>query len=216
MRISIVYDNEALPGLEDGWGFACLVDHPGGRILFDTGGSEEVLAGNMRAMGIDPGSIDTVVISHDHWDHTGGLPAVLHPGLTVYMPASCEKERKREVTDIGTAVEVTGPLRIAEDIFSTGELGSGVREQSLVLRTGHGVAVLTGCAHPGLTEIIEAASEMGTVHVVLGGFHGFERIEELSGMDLIGPCHCTANREKILQRFPDTALDMMAGSVIEL
>lgn len=45
-------------------------------ILFDTG-QGLVLADNAQALGIDLGNVDTLALSHGHYDHTGGLPIVL-------------------------------------------------------------------------------------------------------------------------------------------
>jgi len=76
MRITIVYDNEACPGLKSDWGFSCLVE-AGERILFDTGPTGEELIFNMERLGIKAQSISKVVISHNHWDHAGGLEKLL-------------------------------------------------------------------------------------------------------------------------------------------
>ncbi|NJC88702.1 MAG: MBL fold metallo-hydrolase [Desulfuromonas sp.] len=58
-------------------GFACLIDSPAGRLLFDTGRGLSLLH-NLETLGIDPQSIDAVVLSHGHDDHTGGLLPLLH------------------------------------------------------------------------------------------------------------------------------------------
>ena len=72
MKITILYDNSANPGLKSGWGFSCLVDS-GQKILFDTGDNGEKLMYNFEKLNIDPKSVDKVVLSHNHWVHVDGL-----------------------------------------------------------------------------------------------------------------------------------------------
>jgi 7,8-dihydropterin-6-yl-methyl-4-(beta-D-ribofuranosyl)aminobenzene 5'-phosphate synthase len=57
-------------------GLAFWIETDGRRLLFDTG-QGLVLADNARALNIDLGVVDTLVLSHGHYDHTGGLAAVL-------------------------------------------------------------------------------------------------------------------------------------------
>jgi len=65
------------------------VETNGHKILFDTGAKAEILAGNMEKLGLEPLQIDSVFISHDHWDHTGGLPAVQGKNqVRIYVPES--------------------------------------------------------------------------------------------------------------------------------
>jgi 7,8-dihydropterin-6-yl-methyl-4-(beta-D-ribofuranosyl)aminobenzene 5'-phosphate synthase len=88
LRITIVYDNRELaPSLGTSWGFAAVVELRGHTVLFDTGADAPTLLGNMRALGIDPRSIEAVVLSHAHGDHTGGLQGLLETGIrpTVYL-----------------------------------------------------------------------------------------------------------------------------------
>jgi 7,8-dihydropterin-6-yl-methyl-4-(beta-D-ribofuranosyl)aminobenzene 5'-phosphate synthase len=58
------------------WGFAALVEASGRRLLFDTGGRPDTVLGNAEALGVDLASIEDLVLSHGHWDHTGGLVAL--------------------------------------------------------------------------------------------------------------------------------------------
>lgn len=60
-------------------GFCALIDLPGAdrRILWDAGASETTALENLRRLRIDPGTIDTIAVSHGHWDHVGGMAAIL-------------------------------------------------------------------------------------------------------------------------------------------
>ncbi|MFA5101478.1 MAG: MBL fold metallo-hydrolase, partial [Candidatus Omnitrophota bacterium] len=71
MNIKVLYDkNTTNKKLHTGWGVSFLIDDT---ILFDTGEKGESLLENMRSLGVDINKIEAVVLSHDHWDHTGGL-----------------------------------------------------------------------------------------------------------------------------------------------
>jgi 7,8-dihydropterin-6-yl-methyl-4-(beta-D-ribofuranosyl)aminobenzene 5'-phosphate synthase len=55
------------------WGFAALIEADGHIVLFDTGARPDTVLRNAGELGIDLSAVDTVVLSHNHWDHTGGL-----------------------------------------------------------------------------------------------------------------------------------------------
>ena len=204
MVLTIVYDNNSHdPRLRTAWGFACLVETSHGVVLFDTGGDGGILLANLETLGIDPGRIDAVVLSHIHSDHVGGLEALLKliDDPVVYLPQSFPEGFVAALGGRTRVVEVAGPQEILRGIDSTGELGDRVVEQSLVVETARGLVVLTGCAHPGVTQIVRRAAEQGTVHLVMGGFHlegaspaqVQEVIDELKelGVERVAPCHCT-------------------------
>jgi len=120
--------------------------------------------------------LDVVVLSHIHGDHTGGLAGFLKENhhVTVYALQSFPESIKQTVRRVGAKlVEVHVPVQICENVYSTGELGAEIREQSLVVETNRGVIVITGCAHPGIVCIVEQARELRgrPVYLVLGGFH---------------------------------------------
>ena len=57
------------------WGLAIMIESRGKKILFDSGMSRELLIRNAQALGVDLAEADALVISHGHYDHTGGAPA---------------------------------------------------------------------------------------------------------------------------------------------
>ena len=200
MKIIILYDNNAQPGFESGWGFSCLVDHTQ-RILFDTGDDGQKLINKFEKANIDPKRVDKVVLSHNHWDHVDGLKG--------FQKFNSEAEVIYPNT-------FSAPTEISPGIFSTGMLGVFPKEQSLVVKTREGNVVITGCAHPGLERILQTARKLGPVYGVFGGFHGFSKFVELEGIPLIAPCHCTQYTEQIRQEYRHQFKQIMAGSVIDI
>ena len=222
MKITIIYDNEtSRRDLTPDWGFACLVEAYGKNILFDTGAKGDILLDNMKKLGIKPSSIDDVVISHAHWDHTGGLADFLRENSNVrlYIPSSYSipPDSAREVIVVKEAME------ICEGIFSTGELqgfeqlpyGDEI-EQSLVVTTDRGQVVIAGCSHPGVRNILEAASIHGRIRALIGGLHGFSEFDLLKGIDIICATHCTQFKAKIKSLYPDTYIEGGAGLIIDI
>ena len=210
MKFTILYDNTvAKAGLREDWGFAALVEAHGKRILFDTGAKGEILMDHLETLAVDPDGIDAVVLSHDHWDHTGGLPAFLAKRQApVYIPDIC-----RDPPGAETVHRLGEPAEIFEGIFSTGELEKV--EQSLVVRADRGVAVVVGCSHSGVRNILEAASRVGKPEVLLGGLHGFDDYEVLGDLARICPVHCTRHIPEIRERFPEAFREGGAGRTLE-
>lgn len=207
ITLTVVYDNNAYDGrLKTAWGFACWIEIDGLSVLFDTGGDGATLLGNLAILGHTPEEIDIVVLSHEHNDHTGGLQALLDANdhLSVYMPSAFPESLKARVRERATLVEVDGSVQIAERVWSLGSMGTSPVEQSLVVESSQGLIVVTGCAHPGIVGIVRAASDMGRIHMVLGGFHLRDKsaaeietvITQLRdlGVERIAPCHCTGEQ----------------------
>ena len=72
------------------WGFAALVEVDGRRLLFDTGARPQTVLDNARELGIDLPGVTDLVLSHHHWDHTGGLLA-LREALSKDNPAALSR-----------------------------------------------------------------------------------------------------------------------------
>jgi len=234
ITLTVLYDNYRYSEeLETGWGFSCLVEGLEKTILFDTGGSGSILLNNMERLGLKPDDIDIIVLSHNHHDHTGGLGTLLaeNHSVTVFIPVSFPKRFKSGVRDAGaTVVPVSHACRICEGAQSTGELGTTIREQALCINTADGLFVITGCAHPGILQIVRTARELSPAGVcgVMGGFHmkGFsaKKIGRIigglteAGIRVGLPCHCSGDltRQMMRESFKGERRDIGVGAKVRL
>ncbi len=216
MKLRILYDNEAKKGFKSSWGFSCLV---GDEILFDVGADLDTLIFNMRKASVKLDSINKVVLSHGHGDHVGGIRILtMLRDVELFTPKSFSGRYKRMLTSYPNVIlrEVDEAKEISEGFYTTGELGRFTKEQSLIVETDNGLTVITGCSHPGLENILKAASKFGEIYGVVGGFHGFSKFEALEEIKLIVPCHCTARKKEILALYPKTSMKCSAGCSIEV
>ncbi len=202
----------------------------GTTILFDTGPNPEVLRRNSEALGVDPSSIDFVFLSHEHVDHTGGTPYVISrkPGIRIYVPEGFNKGLIRRMRELGADVVVLeGPTELGDGIMTTGPLKGPPSEQGLLVRGPSGWVLLTGCAHPGIEEMMRKAKDLtGNLYAVIGGFHligaGTDRLERVVeaindvGLKEVYPIHCSGDeaRSFIREHLPEVYRDGHVGSVI--
>ncbi len=190
------------------WGISFLI---GEDVLFDTFGDAGVFWRNLKWMKVDADKIRHIIISHDHWDHLAGLWLFLEKkkDVTVYVCPGFSRETKERIAGFGVRlVEVPGPLEIKKGVFSTGQIrgiyaGKDIYEQAIVVKTFRGAAIITGCAHPGLSTIVDEVKKYfgETVFLIAGGFHlkgaTQEVIEKivytlkLVGVQKVAPLHCS-------------------------
>jgi 7,8-dihydropterin-6-yl-methyl-4-(beta-D-ribofuranosyl)aminobenzene 5'-phosphate synthase len=234
LTLTVLYDNYILdPRLTAAWGFSMLIEGWEETVLFDTGGDSAILLGNMRVLGVDPRQIRVIVLSHIHGDHVGGLFGLLPrtPGTSVYLPHTFPWEFKARVRRAGCSVrEVRGPAEIITGAYTTGELGTDIPEQSLVITSAGGLIVITGCAHPGVVNIIAAVQRMlgGQIALMMGGFHlaGASAGEiraiiarfKAQGVQKVGPSHCTGDLARRLFReaYGEDFVEVGVGRVLKL
>jgi len=224
-----VYDNYQVDTkLKTAWGFATIIKTPEELILFDTGGNSEILLSNMEKLGIDPASIKKVVISHIHGDHLGGLEGFLdkNSNVTVFIPSSFPQSIKNMITQKEAKfVEISTPKKISDSIYTTGELYGPPEEQSLIIDSKKGLVIITGCAHPGIVNIVKRAKKLmkkDKVYLVLGGFHHppiscIKEFKEL-GVEKVAPSHCTGDlvREAFRKEYKENFIEYGVGKVIEI
>ncbi|MEN6336352.1 MAG: MBL fold metallo-hydrolase, partial [Phycisphaerales bacterium] len=182
---------------------------------------------------IDPAGIDALVLSHVHGDHAGGLMGLLqaNPRVEVYLPASFPDRIKDLVRRAGAGiVEVNGPQRVCENVYTTGVLGRRVQEQAMAIRTQRGLVVLTGCAHPGVVPMVEAARRLHgeNLLLVMGGFHlewtiagKVDRIiAAFQGLGVrhVAPTHCTGEKARLRfeERFGQGFIPVGVGKTLSL
>lgn len=208
-RCTILFDNR--PGVVENatlWGFSCLLEAGGARVLFDTGSNGRALLRNMELLGV-AGPVDMVFLSHPHWDHTGGLDSVLEgsPDATVVVHRRFSAHQIADVREVGLEVVVIGdePQALGRGLHSTGLLGETPGEHALVVELGTTTALLSGCAHPGIERVVaRASSALGKpIEWVIGGLHlldldaekiarVIQRLEVL-GVRHVVPTHCTGD-----------------------
>lgn len=215
MRVVIISDNTVCRNdLKKEWGFAALVEaEDNTRMLFDTGSNGSSLLHNMKKLNIDPKAINCVFISHDHWDHTGGLKSFLklNDGIELYLPDSFSPFSAPKATRI---IRAKDSLKIRENVFSTGEL-LGL-EQSMAVKTGKGVVVVAGCSHPGVGNILDSAKQYGELYGLIGGLHGFNDFDLLGPLNLVCATHCTQHKDQIEHLYPQKCVEGGAGTEIDI
>ncbi|MDH3348850.1 MAG: MBL fold metallo-hydrolase [Desulfobulbaceae bacterium] len=163
-KLIYVYGDRDLetPDLQRAFGLVTLVEFDGKRILFDTGGDGSILQNNMNKMGIDPKSLDLVVISHHHWEMVGGVDFLLqqNPNLRVISTnkvVSLLKGYHKEwhVENIGQSLKITPNIfvmKLKSGFMQGGPMG--IEELHLILKTKKGLVILEGCGHPGVLKVV--------------------------------------------------------------
>ena len=234
LKLTVLFDNYPHdPKLKTGWGFACLVEGAEKKILFDTGADGGVLLHNMRQRQIDPASIEAVVLSHIHGDHTGGLEGLLTAGCrpVVYLPMSFPGSFKQQVSrQAEKVVEVKKPARVCRNVYTTAEMGVAIKEQGLVIRTIKGMVAINGCSHPGIVEMLRHVRDhwKEPIHLSLGGYHLMGRsrpeLEQIArdfkqlGVQKAAPTHCSGDTTRAVFKevYGSDYIQAGVGKIVEV
>ena len=213
MKVTIISDNTVhRKELMSEWGFSAFIEVENlPNILFDTGASGSVLMYNIEKLDINPESVDSVVISHNHWDHRGGLDEFLkvNSKVKLYLPYTFTNAPEAE-----EVIRVREPVELYKNVYSTGELENV--EQSLLVKLDKGLVVIAGCSHPGVGNILNRAKDFGNPIALIGGLHGFNEFNLLKDLELICATHCTQYKEKIKELYPKEFTPGGSGMVIKI
>jgi len=127
-------------------------------------------------------------------------------------------------------VSVDEPVEICSNVYSTGEMGDRIKEQSLIINAKKGLIIVTGCSHQGIVNILKRAKKLFNkpIHLVFGGFHlGDMKDAELGaiirnfkemGVTKCGATHCTGDRpiELFKKAFGDNYVPMGTGKILKI
>jgi metal-dependent hydrolase (beta-lactamase superfamily II) len=177
------------PGLETEAGVAYLIRTDRSTILFDVGfnrsnSDPSPLLRNMRALGIGLDDFDTIVISHNHLDHVGGMKWARKRTFSLGRE-QMGLTGKRAFTPVpmtypGLApVHAKDPTVIAEGVATTGTIPrqlfiGWVEEQALAINVADcGLVLIVGCGHQTVPKLIERTRAVFSerIHGLVGGLH---------------------------------------------
>lgn len=235
LKITILFDNyNHDSNCKCGWGFSCYIETDEKHILFDTGESSKKLQHNIKTLGVDIYKTDFIFISHRDYDHVGGFSYLysLFKDRTVYIPQSYQSEFEREYPDYKSdnVYPINSWRELFPGFYSTGEEGPKKKEHSLVIETGKGPILITGCAHQGIDHLIEKVNNKfeKVPYLVLGGFHMKDMkpgkitsiIEQFRkiGIKNVAPTHCTGKlaMKRFKEEYDERFFELGAGRVIIL
>ena len=186
-------------GLKQDFGFSAVVEYRGKTILFDAGTDARVFESNLKALKIDLRRVDIAIVSHGHYDHTGGFDYLLsvNPKVKIYAP--------NDFFSLGAPIKF--PFRETEpgaaktlpkEMQYFG--GERVVEGMLTVPTGRfwksDVEYLTQAKEvlPGITIIPTTSKLMGTFIK----YPPFEEVPQFNGMPELSVSFATEKGEVVI------------------
>lgn len=217
--INLIENTEGHSGCTAAHGLSFYVETAKHKLLLDLGPSGETIR-NAQILGIDLSAVDTVILSHGHYDHSGGiLPFTkFNDRAIIYMQESAvddyyaddgegAPERFRyigidkEIAKLPQVRFLRGGTRIDDELelfvmngsscvpFTNRRLlvrrGDGYQqdhfchEQFLVIHEGGRSVLMSGCAHNGILNILEAFLDRygKAPDLAVSGFHLMKKTE---------------------------------------
>ena len=270
--VNLIENTEGCSGCASEHGLSFYIETKKHKLLVDTGATDAFIE-NARMLGVDLKAVDTVILSHGHYDHGGGLPAFakINSKAKIYIRTAAfgdfyHKGHKSE-RYIGIALEiqsypqvvfVEGNLKLDEELFLfTNVTGrrlwpagnrslkrrDGVdyiqddfsHEQYLVICSEGKDVLVSGCAHNGILNILDAFEVLRgrEPDAAVSGFHmmqhhGYseenlavirETAEELKNRQTrfyTGHCTDQVPFETMKEIMGDRLIYVHSGDVIEL
>ncbi|MCR5292466.1 MAG: MBL fold metallo-hydrolase [Eubacterium sp.] len=218
--INLIENTEGIDGCVYAHGLSFYIETSGHKLLMDLGPSEDTIK-NAAFLGVDLSSVDTVILSHGHYDHSGGIIPFtkINDHALIYMQESAIKdyyaddgkdvlERFRYIginKEIETLPQVrflNGDAVIDDELeiftihsrshelpFTNKRLLVRVgneymnddfnHEHFLVIRQEGKTVLISGCAHNGILNILDAYKDKygKAPDMVVSGFHLMKKTE---------------------------------------
>ena len=189
MQITVLMENGSRGSLCAEHGLSLYVRHSGGTVLLDAGESGDFIQ-NARQLGCPLDTVHTAVLSHGHYDHADGFPALFRVNSAVKVYARPQVLEPQYSAD-GEYIGLSALLR--EEYANRFDLSDEQRslfpglwlvpdavahEQSLVAKTEGGLVVMNSCCHAGADHIVAD---------ILSRFPGQKVRALVGGLHLMGP-----------------------------
>jgi 7,8-dihydropterin-6-yl-methyl-4-(beta-D-ribofuranosyl)aminobenzene 5'-phosphate synthase len=220
-------------------GLAIGVELDDDKILFDAGQSDAFIA-NAGSLNFPLTDIKSVVLSHGHYDHTGGLGGLYSLCSPLLYAAEGMTRDALGAVPLETLNVINKPTKIISDVVATGPIprkitfepppGIVAEDQALIIKENNTTALLVGCAHAGAINTLEFVAEMTenrSFDIVLGGFHLWtatpklieNTAEVLRHFDIqtlaLGHCTGKAAIELFKRELAVTTVGCPAGTIFE-
>jgi len=179
------------------------------RVLFDTGQSD-VFIKNAQKLKVDLTQVDSVVISHGHYDHAGGLNDFLkiNKRAKVYMKMEALQPKFHkgniftgfepdmslldgrvefidEITNVGDSIFIFPEIKIFNEADTSFSRADSFRDELFVsVIQNSAMTILSSCSHRGISNILRTAQDYFglPVHSIIGGFHTRDATMERIGL----------------------------------
>lgn len=161
------------------------------KILFDCGYSD-ILIKNAKKLNIDLNTVDDIVLSHGHNDHTGGLvylPKNKNIRLTAH-PRIFDKKFEKDGIEYGCPIShldlkekfnlnlTKSVYWITDKLCYLGEIENNfsddIDDSALVYKSSKGLIIIVGCSHSGIINILKYAQKVtgeNKICAIVGGMH---------------------------------------------
>ena len=219
MRLVVLIDNCTINGrnLKGEGGASYYIEDEDKKFLLDTGASGLFME-NAKNLDINLDDIDTVVLSHGHYDHAGGIKDFIESRddkiNIICHPLSFNKKkkgntnmgapyRKDEIIKLANVNFSDKPVKVSKNITYLGQIPDIMDDSALLYENQDGIYIITGCSHSGICNIIEYAKKVSGKDKVLG-IIGCTHIQEINeqlyktieyfkenNIKELYPCHCT-------------------------